>query len=411
MDPVKEKLNLLRKLANEKKAAHQIKNDPQEQEQFAKFVRNKLNTFIGVRQPTIDTNETADRATATQFEKQKNFKLQYQRSLESYQKEKEEQINYEKSLKLKREIETIIADDCPIKEVIKEEADTSLIVFDDLECEVSLVEGMRPHKKLEVKTRSISIDNGTLSDKKFSIVASQEAVSARVYQNPVMTSSSKYINKMRNLYDKEKASSTESIHSGKQNSPFNSRSRVISPLVGEQETNQSINYNKKRQAPLAMPEQQEPPNLADNSSDPDPVKSKEPKPQKMMIQHLLDAFSPPNKKPDDTNKLITLLNAPNVNNSAQSSNNLFDKLRGKFSHNQVEANNTFERAVIMNRHSTILSLPLRISRSPSLIKNKEELNSLPEPEPKQLEELSSTKVSVVDFLGVDINKFKNKILF
>ena len=397
MDPVKEKLNLLRKLANEKKAAHQIKNDPQEQEQFAKFVRNKLNTFIGVRQqppppPNDLTNETADRATATQFEKQKNFKLQYQRSLESFQKEKEEQINYEKTLKLKREIETIITDECPIKEVIKEEPDTSLIVFDDLETDLSHVEGMRPHKKLEVKTRSISIDNGTLSDKKFSIVTQEAVSSPRVHQNSAMTSSSKYINKMRNLYDKEKASSTESIHSGKQNSPFNSRSRVISPLVGEQETQQTISYNnKKRQAPLAMPETQEPANLADNSSDPDPIKTKESKPQKMMIQHLLDAFSPPNKKPDDTNKLITLLNAPNTNNSVQSSNNLFDKLRGKFSHNQAD---NFERTVIMNRHSTILSLPLRISRSPSLIKNKEELNSVPEPELKQLEELNPTNVSV-----------------
>lgn len=226
MDPIKEKLNLLKKLASEKKSSNQGDK---------KMANNRKNSV---------PNELSTRDTELN-DKQVEVGIEAVKIPEEIDSD---------SFKFKKEEEE--EEDFPI-----EENSSSLIVFDDIE-KIEPNESNMDIKMLNTKNETNC--NYRLNANLFSSVISQQhsnksfTVSAAQQQEPT----SKYINRIRNMYDKERASSTECINSLKpkrspfqrQGSSIKNANETFSPksMLSPQNSLQSDCLDKS--APLALPE-------------------------------------------------------------------------------------------------------------------------------------------------------------
>lgn len=306
MDPVKEKLNQLKKLASERKAAHISQNDPHEQEKFVKFVRKKLNNFIGsggAKSPDVSDQRKL------QFEKQKNFKLQYQKSVETIRKEKDDELMAEKSLKLQKEIDSIINPDDESPQVTLAVQNEDLQVTDDI--------------KLSKKIRGVSIESESLKK------VNHEPELSLELQNPSQTSS-KYVNRIKNMYTKERAISTDSFYGSSSLSNFRNYNQVYTKST----TPTPVHFDTKKQfSPINFSDQSTESDIQTVNSD-----LKSPKPTKSYVQTLLDTFGVMNETNEAKSEMDRLMQLSLLNNiSPQTTNNLFDKLREKFVTNQSDS--------------------------------------------------------------------------
>ncbi len=351
MDPVKEKLNQLKKLANERKAAHlnnKACNDQQEQEKFVKFVRNKLNNFIGGVAKQSNNEHDNPELRKIRAENQKRNEIQYQKSVETIEKEKAESLSQEKYEKLQKEIEVITA---PIESkpnqgenLASSEAD-SLLVFDDT--------------NNQQKIRSISIDNGCLNKETISppknvtiISTPKEPLKSFTINNnndnTVINTNNKYINRIRNLYDNKKESRSLSRDHNSHNKYRHSQAPIATyddaPKTSPDELTENLQTSSQQQS------EQESQNLfslqsaSENSNWESNVEAVSPRPSKNYVQSMLDAFGGIQNNNEQANDLERMMqqrmlieNIP----SEPSSNNRFDRLRERFS-SREESSNRFE---------------------------------------------------------------------
>ncbi len=362
MDPVKEKLNQLKKLASERKAAHlnnKVVNDPHEQEKFVKFVRNKLNNFIGgiSKQPSQDHDDPEQRKIRA--ENQKRNELQYQKSVETIEKEKAESLSLEKYEKLQKEIEVITLPienrSSQIEYSANSEAD-SLLAFDDT--------------KKQQKIRSVSIDNGYLNNetnlpsKNISIISSPKqplkgfTITSNNNNNDTSTtvnnnsnSNNKYISRIKNIYD----SKNELKSVSRDHTPFTKYKRNQAPLASQDDAtkNSPDELVEQLYGPSRPKSEQESESwislqsASENSNwESSNLEAASPRPSRNYVQSMLDAFRETQNNNGNTNDLEGLLQQRLLANgdiiSESSSNNGFDKLRERFS-SREESSSRYEQ--------------------------------------------------------------------
>ncbi len=326
-DPVQEKLNQLKRIASERKAAHQSKTkelNQDEQDKFVKFVRSKLNSFITNGRVSPEPVENDQRKL--QQEKQNKFKLQYQKSVELSQKEKDESLLQERSAKLQKELEEA-----------------------GVVCEDNNNDQDKPEPN---KTRRTSTENSLLNKDGFvssSIELNEESQSSMkdtsssekkpikgilIQSQPLDNStaaSNRYVNRIKSLYDKERSCSQElTLNSKNPNRFLQQRSRTQdlseAPVTSQSIEIPSEQVRKSKAEFLESMSNQE----TDGPSASQMASESKPKPPRTFVQSRLEAFNPSNNSLDnqEKNDVVRLMEQNLLVHNGY--NQIVDTLREKF---------------------------------------------------------------------------------
>ncbi|RNA07395.1 hypothetical protein BpHYR1_033676 [Brachionus plicatilis] len=230
MDPVKEKLNLLKKLASEKKSSNQGGKMPDMSDK--KKSTNRKNS-VPRELSGKDMELNSKQVEVLEAPREIDF------DLFSFHNSKKEE------------------EDFPI-----EENSASLIVFDDID-KIESSESNMDIKMLNT-TNTETNSNYRLNANPLSSVKSQQHSNKSFTIGQQHEPTSKYINRIRDMYDKERALSTECINSLKPKGPLQRQGSSIkkineafSPqkLLTPQHSLQSDHLEKsEKSAPLASPE-------------------------------------------------------------------------------------------------------------------------------------------------------------
>lgn len=323
-DSVQEKLNQLKRIASERKAAHLNKTNEanqQEQEKFVKFVRNKLNNFIGNGR----TSPEPERA-----EKQNKFKLQYQASVEQLKKEKDESLLLEKSAKLQKELEEagVLCED-----------DTS---DSKVQRRISIDNGNKNGSSSSIE---LNDESHTSLKETFSSEIKKPLKSILVQNQPADIASNKYVNRIKNLYDKERSSSTEVIN----NNPFSKNpNRFMQQRSKTQDLTEQPISSQSIEIPSDQFQRSKTEYLESSAGAPSSTAGQmsnesKPKPPRTYVQSLLDTFNlnNSNRDKDDLAKLIE----QNGNY-----NQLVDSLREKFDDKSQRTKSSRSPSLIPNEN-------------------------------------------------------------
>ena len=179
MEPIKEKLNLLKKLANEKKSSTQLKLQEQEQEQKRVNETELLNTDESINHLNDELEEINILPSADAM------------------KSTNESINYNPKSKDDNE-------------------NGGLLVYDD--------ESNTNHQQYQNSTKKLENFYENISEMSSKIDADTNKLANVTIGVPM----SKYVNRIKDFYDKERASSTESL--GSKNVFNNSRSQMLKQI-------------------------------------------------------------------------------------------------------------------------------------------------------------------------------------
>lgn len=331
MDPVKEKLNLLKKLASEKKSSNQGAEMADLSDK--KMVNNRKNSVpyeLSARDTQLNNNQVGVGDEVVKTPEQ----------IDS------DSFNFKNSKKEEEE------EDFPI-----EENSSSLIVFDDIE----KIESNMDIKMLNIQNETNC--NYRLSANPLSSVISQQhsnksfTVAAQQYEP-----TSKYINRIRNMYDKERASSTECINSLKLRSPLQRQGSTIKRtndtctpknMLSAQNSLQSDYLEKS--APLASPEVLRDPSLNDTdqeepsiiSSNNGSARHQTPNQRSQSyITHLRNTFNTNSVRSDS-------IEIAKRNSFVPESSHQIEKIKEKFSRiNQSSQRNSYIHPAEMNKFAS-----------------------------------------------------------
>lgn len=361
MDPVKEKLNLLKKLASEKKSTNQGAEMPDMSDKKNSVPRELKDTELNNKQVgvLVKTPEQTDL------------------DLFSFQNSKKEE------------------EDLPI-----EENSGSLIVFDDID-KIDSSESNMDIKMLNANNETNS--NYRLSANALANVKSQQPSNRSFTVATQHEPTYKYISRIRDMYDKERASSTECLNSLKLRSPLQRQGSSIKKMseTGMREKllspqNSLLSDCMDKSAPLASPEilrdlsvndtdHEEPSVMSSNNGS---VRHHTPSQRSQSyITHLRNTFNANSVRSDS-------IEIAKRNSFVPESSHQIEKIKEKFfKNNQPNQRNSYMHPTDMNKFAshykslrslkTEEELPLESTKVEQLVKNLNEEAKKNEPRAKK----------------------------
>jgi hypothetical protein len=215
MDPVKHKLNLLKKLANEKKNIT-ISNSHEES-----TVISDVNSLDHSSESTINQKVFQNKMSLVNAEEEE-FNVSDQEKKACIEKELNNGLKFE-NLKIENENDDAITSD--INQNINDKIDS---LFENNIEETQSINNSNNSKNEENEKSNIEVlDNINLKQENYPGKNIINSIYSNSKINQPDFASSKYVNRIRDYYDKERASSVESIHLQKKNNTQNSRQSLV----------------------------------------------------------------------------------------------------------------------------------------------------------------------------------------